>query len=383
MTEEHQQHHEHRAHEQASHEHQAQHAAPEHAHHSAPSPKQQEWLAYVIAALVGGLVIGFGVHALLTPAPQAQLPAQSFATPIPAQAGIGAQAAGSKAVAYLNENLLAAQGVSATLKNATEKNGMYLIAFEVKQGTQTQQAQAYVSLDGKLMVIPYGNALNLDEKLELASPQQQEVPKTDSPDVKLFVMSFCPYGEQAENAMSPVARLLGDSADIEPHFVVYGDYCTGGRCNESEYCLANGTYCSMHGLNELREDVRQLCVWKYAKESWWDYVDAVNSDCTLSNIETCWTTAAEQAGLNATQISACLDNEAEELLAPEAALNELHQVQGSPTLLINGVSFAGGRSPEAFKAGICDAFNTPPAACSQNVSSSAAASAPAAGGCGT
>ena len=362
--------------EREAHEHHAQHASQEHA-----SAKQRELLAYVVAALVGGLAIGFGVHALLVPATQPQqLPAQYFATPLPLQSGIGAQAAGNKAVAYLNENWLAAQGVSATLKNATEKNGLYLVSFELKQGTQAQQAQAYVSLDGKLLIIPYGNALNLDEKLDLA-PAQQEIPKNNRPDVKLFVMSFCPYGKQAEQAMSPVARLLEGVVEIQPHFVVYGDYCAGGRCKEADYCIANGTYCSMHGLNELREDVRQLCVWKYDKKKWWDYVDYVNANCSLESIETCWLNASQQAGVNATLVSECLDNEAEALLAPEAALNERHGVQGSPTLLINGVQFNGGRTPESFKNAVCSAFNTPPAECSQELSS-AAASTPT-GGCGT
>ena len=50
-----------------------------------------------------------------------------------------------------------------------------------------------------------------------STPEQtpsQEITKTDKPNVELFVMSFCPYGVQAETAMKPVVDLLGDSADI-------------------------------------------------------------------------------------------------------------------------------------------------------------------------
>jgi len=377
MTEEHQQHHEHHA--QEVHEH---HPAPEHPHSAGSTAKQQEWMIYLVVALVGGLIIGFGVHAYITPTQvQTQQNNTFFATPIPVQSGIGAAAAGSKAVAYLNENILAAQGVTAVLKNATEQNGVYLISIEIKNGTQTlQQAQAYATNDGKLLII--GSALNLDEKLDLAAPQQAEIPKSDNPDVKLFVMSFCPYGIQAEQAMSPAVKTLGNAVEVEPHFVVYGDYCAGGRCNESDYCIANGTYCSMHGINEVREDVRQLCVWKYAKAKWWDYTDYVNENCNVGSIETCWLNASQAAGLNSTQISACLANEAEALLAPEVALDEANQVQGSPTLVINGVQFTGSRTPESFKGGICGAFNTQPSACSQNVSASAQASAATTGGCG-
>ena len=43
-------------------------------------------------------------------------------------------------------------------------------------------------------------------------------------------------------------------------------------------------------------------------------------------------------------------------------------ISGSPTFVINGVQVQVGRSPEAVKKAVCDAFNTAPSECSQTLS---------------
>jgi len=49
-------------------------------------------------------------------------------------------------------------------------------------------------------------------------------------------------------------------------------------------------------------------------------------------------------------------------------LNEKYGVQGSPTVVINDkVVSVSTRSPEKFKEIVCQAFNTPPAECSQTL----------------
>jgi len=46
--------------------------------------------------------------------------------------------------------------------------------------------------------------------------QPSEVPR-----VELFIMSYCPYGLQAQKVFLPVYELLGDKADIEVNFLNY------------------------------------------------------------------------------------------------------------------------------------------------------------------
>ena len=80
--------------------------------------------------------------------------------------------------------------------------------------------------------------------------------KSARPSVELFVMSFCPYGVQAENAMGPVVDLLGSKADIKIRFIATVNGATPD------------TVRSLHGLSEAKEDLRQLCImrsgWEFA-----------------------------------------------------------------------------------------------------------------------
>ena len=78
-------------------------------------------------------------------------------------------------------------------------------------------------------------------------------------------MSFCPYGVIATDAMSPVAGLLGDKADINVRYIASIE---GDDINQVK---------SLHGPIEGIEDARQLCVLNnYGQEAYWNYVDEIN-----------------------------------------------------------------------------------------------------------
>jgi len=202
----------------------------------------------------------------------------------------------------------------------------------------------------------------------------------DAPDkkiaeMKFFVMSFCPFGQQAEKGIIPVARLMGEKAKIEPHFVIYSNY---GSPKE-KYCLdKEAKYCSMHGLSEIKEDVRQLCLWKYQPEKWWDYVEKIDNTCRLDDIDTCWEKVAKEVGVNIKKIKKCFNQEAKDLLAEELKLNKKYGVRGSPQVFINDKEYSGSRSPEAYKQAICSGFKNPPKECQQKLEESGGS---AKGGC--
>ncbi|HDM05737.1 MAG TPA: hypothetical protein ENG34_00480, partial [Candidatus Aenigmarchaeota archaeon] len=141
-------------------------------------------------------------------------------------------------------------------------------------------------------------AIDLTQTPEL--PRRQEASKFDAPDrekanVKFFVMSFCPFGNQAESGLEPVYRLLKDKVEWEPHYVIYSNY--GGYPN---YCLdEEEKYCSMHGIQELNQDIRELCVWKYYDhDTWWDFVIRVNKECNSRNADECWEPIAKEVGID-------------------------------------------------------------------------------------
>ncbi len=240
-------------------------------------------------------------------------------------------------------------------------------SFEItipNQGTFT----SYVTKDGQFI---FPSAYNSQEfrdrvlagEITLEKEVSRETPKNDRPQAQLFLMSFCPYGNQAEEIMMPVVDLLKDVADIIPRYIV----------------SKNGdTYSSLHGEQELNQNVRELCVYKYQPEKFWDFLKEVNADCTYENADTCWTGSAQTVGININQISQCQKQEFNTLLDQEIALTEQYNVSGSPTLLINDSLYQGSRTAEDFKQAVCSAFNNPPEECSAILGDEAEA---AQGGC--
>ena len=245
-----------------------------------------------------------------------------------------------------------------------ENVGKYLYKINIE--VQEQEQPLYVTKDGE-----YGTI----EIMKLKPSEPVEIPEAEKPEVDLFVMSFCPFGNQAEEMMMPVANLLKDKIDIEVHYIFYSDYASG----YPEYCLdEENKYCSMHGIQELNQGIRELCVWKYEKDKFWDFLQEINAQADSTNVDDKWENIAKGLGIDTVKIKECQENEGMDIAEEEVALtSKLYPVQnpeqhrgeeeanvsGSPTLLINGVIYGGGRSANDYKEAICDAFNTPPAEC--------------------
>jgi|GEM_PF-1140999 len=193
----------------------------------------------------------------------------------------------------------------------------------------------------------------------------------NKPQIDFFVMSYCPYGNIAEEAVEPVYRNLGDKAIFNPRYVVYSNYRGGGP----DYCLDDESkYCSMHGIQELNQDVRELCVFEHMGiGSYFDFVLEMNTQCNYQNADACWEAVAAGLGLDTGVIKDCEANEALDLLAEQKALNDAFEVSGSPTVLIEGEKFSGSRTPAAYQSALCAAYDDAPAECGEQLDSTAAA----------
>jgi len=302
-------------------------------------------------------------------------PAQTTGLTISGSPILTSEEAGTKAVEYVNTYLLQ-PGFTAKLVSANESNGIFSISINITGSQGSTIYPSYVTKDGKLLFVSAVD-ISVTPEAEQTPEETQTTPKTDKPNVKMFVMSYCPYGEQAENGLGPALQTIGlGNVTFEPHFVIYDNYQGGGP----NYCFDNESlYCSMHGINEMREDIRQIVIWKYWPDKWWAYVNKVNAETSTGDIESKWEGIATSVGLEPGKIKDYFDKEALTLLKAEAALNAKYSVSGSPTILINDVKYSGGRTPEAFKAGICGAFNTPPSGCGQTLNSTASTTS---GSCG-
>jgi protein-disulfide isomerase len=191
--------------------------------------------------------------------------------------------------------------------------------------------------------------------------QWQCMEKKDKPVVELFVMSHCPYGTQMEKGILPVVDLLGNKIDFSVKFVYY----------------------AMHGEQEVQEELRQYCI-ETEQDS--KYLDYLKCFLKAGDSQTCLT----EAGVDKTKLDTCTAatdtkfsvtknfNDQSGWLSGQFPkvdlfkdLNEKYGVQGSPTLVINGVVASAGRDPQSLLDAVCTGFKVKPAECSQSLSTSA------------
>ena len=274
-------------------------------------------------------------------------------------ATMSANDAANKAINYINDYLLQGQGIANLTSVSGGANGLYNLKFSISG----RPYDSYVTTDGKLL-FPSAVDMTQTPQVTTTQPETFEPKKTDKPVAQLYVMSFCPYGIQAENVMKPVVDLLGSKASIEPHFIV---------------SVSGTTVNSLHGEYEANEDMRQACIWKnYGQATFWTYVAYLNSNCNKGNLDTCWKDAAKTAKFDTTKIENCVKTEGLTLMKAEEALSQQNGVSGSPTLIINGATFNGARTPEGYKQAICSAFNKQPTECTKTLNET---SATASGNC--
>lgn len=185
--------------------------------------------------------------------------------------------------------------------------------------------------------------------------------KDNKPQIDFFVMSYCPYGNLAEEGIAPVYELLGDKAEFNPHYVIYSNYQGGGK----QFCFDDeDKYCSMHGVQEMTQGVRELCVAKHmGMKEYFEYVTAMNEKSSYKNADEKWEEVAKEIGLDTTKIKKCFETEANEILAEELKLNKAYGAKGSPQIFIDGTAYNGGRTPENYKQALCNAFDDAPTEC--------------------
>jgi len=318
----------------------------------------------IILALIGVLVfrnfsLGFGNAGILN--------------------SVSKEEIGGKTIDFIKNNL-ARPNTEIELKDTEESHGIYKINFNIMGQDET----AYVTKDAKYLFF---------QPIDMQPPKPQELPQAEKPSVDLFVMSFCPFGNQTEELMMPVAKLLGNKADIELHYILYSNYSSG----YPDYCIdKENKYCSMHGIQEVHQDIRELCVAKYQKDKFWDFVQEINKQATSENVDQKWESVAQGLGIDVQQIKTCQEQEGQNLLAKEVELTrdqypvqdpskhkgkEKEEISASPTLTINGMIYDGQRGSNEYKEAICSAFSKAPAECSQNLNNPGSESGASSGSC--
>ena len=278
---------------------------------------------------------------------------------------ISGNTAGQKLVDYYTS--LGVENLS--LDSVKEVSGLY----QVNVLYNGNIVPLYITKDGE-NTIEYLNPL--EEKEESVSDDKStttEVPKSDKPVVELFVMSYCPYGTQAEKGIIPAVELLGDKIDFKIRYVYY----------------------AMHGEKEVTENLREYCIQEIAPEKFLDYMycflegDGVESSSGYITNGNDPATCLRKAGVDTTSLSKCISETDKKYSVTknledksswlsgsypkfnvDKELNDEYDVAGSPTLVINGVQATSARDSTSYLDVICSAFKNAPEECGEVLSSS-------------
>jgi protein-disulfide isomerase len=215
----------------------------------------------------------------------------------------------------------------------TEENGFYNIEYSSSKGDGIVQ----VTLDGKFLVT---GLIPMNEEVPTASTDSNpaesvEVPKSDKPEVELFVMTHCPYGTQAEKGFIPFMESVGNLVDAKIRYVHY----------------------FMHDPEET-ETPRQVCIREEQPTKYLSYLREFlvegNSDSALI-----------KAKIDVDAMNECISNgNAEKYYDEDSKLSESYGVRGSPTLVVNGAIANSGRDAASYLSAACSAFNNIPSECS-------------------
>jgi len=261
------------------------------------------------------------------------------------------------------------QGVAIKSVTKDAASGLYQVTISANK----QDVITYITPDGTKLFL---QTVDLTAQKQAAPSSQAPattasapVPKTAVPDVRLFVMSYCPYGTQMEKGILPVLNALGSKIKYTLEFV--------------DYSMHNDI--TKNDRKELDENMRQYCIQKLQPAALNTYLG-----CFLKAGQGTEASCEATAGINATQITTCMGqtdtqfnvtkdfNDQSSYSGGQFPIFEVNKddntkynVQGSPTLVINGVQADSQRDPESLLKTICGAFTTPPAACSQALSTTA------------
>lgn len=254
----------------------------------------------------------------------------------------------NKAKDFIAKNMVK-PGTEFDITEVSEEFGLYKLQIDISG----QKIVSYISKDGKTFLpssLEIADSDETNKKEEEVQAQDLEIPKSDKPQVDLYVMSFCPFGNKAEDTLKAAYNLLKDKVTFNFHYIVNSE---------------GDAIQSLHGEKEVAQNEREACVLRdYGKDKWLDFVTYVNTNCGSDG--TCWEAGAKTSGLNVSKISSCVTADGTNLMKTDEKISSDAGANGSPTMIINGVEtksvYQYGNS-EAYKQAICSAFNNVPAEC--------------------
>ncbi len=156
--------------------------------------------------------------------------------------------------------------------------------------------------------------------------------------LELFVMSQCPYGVKALDAMKEVLDNFKGKIDFKVNFIA---------TEEGEGFRA------LHGQPEVDENIRELCAIKYYPKNhkYMDYILCRNKNIRSNEWKSC---TGKSTGIDTKKIDKCFSGkEGKDLLRKNIKIAQGLKVTGSPTWYANNKFRFSGLDPETIKNNLC------------------------------
>ena len=160
-------------------------------------------------------------------------------------------------------------------------------------------------------------SMNLEELLA------SRIARMGKPTLELFVMSYCPYGVQAEEQLIPIVKEFGDTIDFRLQFIAQE------KAKPSAQDIT--PFVSLHGYPEVAENIRQLLIAREYPDQYLDYIL-----CRGKKLEKSWEDCAEKLGIDVAKIQTLFDTpEAEQLFRENIRRAAELGIKASPTILVD------------------------------------------------
>ena len=163
--------------------------------------------------------------------------------------------------------------------------------------------------------------MNLEELLA------SRVSRMGKPTLELFVMSYCPFGVQAEEKLIPIVKKFGDTIDFKLRFIA--------QEKEGPSLQAVTPFTSLHGYPEVAEDIRQLLIAKEYPNKYLDYIL-----CRGKKLNESWEACAQEFDIDVQTIQTLFESpEAEQLFRENIKRATTLGIRASPTILVDNHQF--------------------------------------------
>lgn len=155
--------------------------------------------------------------------------------------------------------------------------------------------------------------------------------------IDVFIMSQCPYGVDAAKMFTEFNKEMGGQVKINFEYIVSEE---------------NGKFESLHGENEVKGNIQQLCVKNKYPNKFFDFLDCQNKD--PQNIPQNGDQCAKEVSIDVEAFKKCVDgDEGTQFLRASMEKSKAKSVSGSPTIYIGSEQYMGPRSKDSLKLHLC------------------------------